>query len=61
MTWNPTKSRKCIGCSCHRVPWNQGSDYCDACMTQSYRQCNHREAAKIWRIERSYVLAKEAN
>ena len=29
-------TRKCIGCSCHKVAWNQGSDYCNACTEDSY-------------------------
>lgn len=31
-------SRQCIGCPCHRVPWNQGSDYCDDCHTDAETQ-----------------------
>lgn len=29
-------ARKCIGCSCHKVAWNQGSDYCNACIADAY-------------------------
>ncbi len=57
----PTPERKCIGCACHRVPWNQGSDYCDVCITQSYHQCNHRQAAKIFRATGVYNASKGAH
>jgi len=31
-------SRQCIGCKCCKVPWNQGSDYCDKCIEDDKRQ-----------------------
>ena len=42
-------SRKCIGCSCHKVAWNQGSDYCNACIADArvgYVRSGHPRARK---------------
>jgi len=53
----PSDTRGCIGCKCHRVPWNQGSDYCDVCHAQEVRGGNHRNAARIVRLERAAIRA----
>lgn len=37
-------SRQCIGCKCHRVPWNQGCDYCAACLRDDEKGTDHERA-----------------
>lgn len=44
MVETDNSSRECIGCECHQVPWNQGSDYCDECMTDAETQRSPHDA-----------------
>ena len=54
-----TGTHPCIGCACHRVPWDQGSDYCDTCYAQERMQCSHRTAVAIRKATKRKVLSHE--
>lgn len=33
-----TGPRRCIGCECCAVPWNQDSDYCECCIIEDIEE-----------------------